>query len=99
MWSSKWRWKRYNLYWMWRLSIPGRIWSYIQSIFFIHWHARAIAIHLDDCLRAMGQMNHPANTKEEDGKYKGMMLMPISTRSELIQRSWKTLPHRKFRKD
>ncbi len=52
-----------------------------------------MAIHLDDCMRAFGQMHH---AKKEEG----MVAMPTAKCSELVNRSWKTLPAGwKWRKD
>lgn len=73
---------------MWR-----QIWIKIKTFFFLQWHAREIALHLDDCLRAMGQMSH-LKTGERD-----VMLMSVKIRADLGYRQFKTLPQWKWRQD
>ena len=65
-------------------------WWPIKTFIHIHLHARETAIVLDDCMLALGQMNHPGKgSKETD-----VMMMPIDVRSSLIRRAlWSALPN------
>lgn len=77
---------------MWRFSPVSYPWFAVKTWMFLHLKARETARHLDDCMRAMGQMNHSRHHPDE-------MLMKIKVRGELINRSWQTLPTWKWRDD
>jgi hypothetical protein len=81
-----------KVYWVWRLSPISYPWFALKTWLFLLLNARKTATHLDDCMRAMGLMNH---TREEPG----MMTMKTQLRGELINRSWQTLPTWKWRDD
>lgn len=84
-----------DLYWRWRLSSLSKPWYALKTFLFLHLNARATATHLDDCMRAFGQMDHPhQGCKDTD-----TMNMSVSIRQDLVYRSWKTLPTWRWRND
>jgi len=87
-----------------------QIWVAIKTFFSIQWNARATAIVLDDCTRAMGLMDKAKDSVGYKCKHcekpgvvnvdPGMWLMPSTKRSELVNRAcWHALPRWKWRND
>lgn len=90
-------------YWAWRFSPISRLYYAIKTFIYIQWNAKKIALVLDDCVRAMGQMNHPSSYKGTCKKCgekqmiespdKDCMTMKVLVRSDLINTAcWHTLP-------
>lgn len=65
----------------------------ILSFIHIQLHARKSVQLLEDCTRAMGQMNHP----HRDSKDSEVMLMDVKVRSNLLTRSGQVIPPFKWR--
>lgn len=87
------------LYWVWRFSKFSRPWYIIKTFLYLQLNARTIAIHLDDCMKAMGQMDHPnQDHRDHPSKNKGVMVMKTELRQELVYNGyWKCLPKWKWR--
>lgn len=83
------------MYWWWRLSKLSHPYYAIKTFLFIQWNAAKIATCLDDCMNAMGQMDHPGKGSPD----KGVMLMKVEVRRALVHRAaWSCLPRWKWRK-
>jgi hypothetical protein len=68
----------------------------IKTFIHIQLNAYKTALVLDDCCRAMAQMNHP----HRDTHITDAMLMPTKLRAELIDRAcWNALPTWKWRSE
>lgn len=96
-----------SLYWRWRLSLISRPFYFLLTWLELIVRARKLAVALDNCMRALGQMHHvdyrcPNKDCENCKKVRitdDRMTMTIAKRSELLVEAHKILPARKFRHD
>lgn len=94
-----------DLYWRWRLSKISRPFYYLLTCCMFIVRARKLAMVLDDCMRAFGQMNHvdyrcPNVGCENCKKVRvtdNRMTMTIEKRAELMSEAYSLLPNRKWR--
>lgn len=88
-----------------------RLYYTIKTFLYLQYNAKKIAIALDNCLRAFGQMKHTSTYKGTcsncdkklsiESPDKNCMLMRLDIRNELIKNGyWNALPNGwKWRKD
>lgn len=79
-----------NLVWYFRQSPISRPWFAIKTWIHLHWHARAMAIVLENHCRASGQMDHVKGDP-------GHMQMSTAVRSNLTVQRTTVLPKWKWR--
>lgn len=97
--------KRHSMYWNWKWTQWLKPFYFIPNWFHLVTHAREIATALDNCMRALGNMNHvdyrcPNKDCENCKKVRvtdDRMTMPLAKRQELMVEAYKVLPPRKFR--
>jgi hypothetical protein len=76
-----------HIYWYWwRYAVISKPWYAIKTFIYIHMHARANAIALDNCMRALGQM-------KEDREDRSVNLMTASIRNDLLRQGYRHLPN------
>ena len=69
----------------------GVILLWLRTWAHLLWNARRTAVVLDDCTRALGQMNHTIHIH-------GVMTMSLETRADVIRQAHAVLPKKNWRR-
>jgi hypothetical protein len=72
-------------YWIWRLSFFSKPWFWLKTFIHLHWHAKQIAIALDDCTKGLAQMKLSPDNQN-------VRVMSSETNSRLAAEGYKALP-------
>jgi hypothetical protein len=91
-----------NIYWWWRFSWLSKPWFAIKTFIYIQWHAKKIAVNLDECMIALGQMDHTSRCKSTckkcgdkqltENPNSDCMIMKTDKRADLIYQGYNALP-------